>query len=185
MGRDSTCVPLKWLAIWISELAAMIWMSGLAQAASEPQAAGQIRPSSRALAPIAAGKHARDRRDRSVEPEFAKHGEAGQRIRRDRADRRHQAERDRQVVVAAFLGQVGRREVDGDSPRRQRKPRGDQRRAHPLARLGDRLVRQADNGKRRQPGRDLHLHVDARASIPSKATVETRWTMPLPACNRG
>jgi len=46
---------LKWLAIWISEWAAMIWMSGLAQAASEPQAAGQIRPSSRELAPIAAG----------------------------------------------------------------------------------------------------------------------------------
>jgi len=43
------------LAIWISECAATIWMSGLAQAASAPQAAGQIRPSSRALAPIAAG----------------------------------------------------------------------------------------------------------------------------------
>ena len=50
-GRD----PLKWLAIWISELAATIWMSGLAQAASAPQAAGQIRPSSRAFAPITAG----------------------------------------------------------------------------------------------------------------------------------
>ncbi len=48
-------MPLKWLAIWISEFAAMIWMSGLAQAASEPQAAGQISPSSRELAPIAAG----------------------------------------------------------------------------------------------------------------------------------
>jgi hypothetical protein len=43
------------LAIWISECAATIWMSGLAQAASAPQAAGQIRPSSRAFAPIAAG----------------------------------------------------------------------------------------------------------------------------------
>jgi hypothetical protein len=47
---------LKWLAIWISDFAAMIWMSGLAQAASEPQAAGQISPSSRELAPIAAGR---------------------------------------------------------------------------------------------------------------------------------
>jgi len=54
-GRDSTCVPLKWLAIWISEFAATICKSGLAQAASAPQAAGQIRPSSRELAPIAAG----------------------------------------------------------------------------------------------------------------------------------
>ena len=33
----------------------MISMSGLAQAASGPHAAGQIRPSPRALAPIAAG----------------------------------------------------------------------------------------------------------------------------------
>ncbi len=33
----------------------MISISGLAQAASGPQAAGQIRPSPRALAPIAAG----------------------------------------------------------------------------------------------------------------------------------
>ena len=54
-GRDSTCVPLKWLAIWISDFAAMIWISGLAQAASVPHAAGQIRPSSREFAPIAAG----------------------------------------------------------------------------------------------------------------------------------
>src|ERR1700704_5062918 len=55
-GRDSTWVPLKWLAIWISEWAATIWISGLAHAASAPHAAGQIRPSSRELAPIAAGK---------------------------------------------------------------------------------------------------------------------------------
>src|SRR6195256_5018264 len=54
-GRDSTWVPLKWLAIWISEWAATIWISGLAHAASAPHAAGQIRPSSRELAPIAAG----------------------------------------------------------------------------------------------------------------------------------
>ena len=33
----------------------MISISGLAQAASAPQAAGQIKPSPRALAPIAAG----------------------------------------------------------------------------------------------------------------------------------
>ena len=38
----------------MSEFAATIWMSGLAQAASAPQAAGQIRPSSREFAPIAA-----------------------------------------------------------------------------------------------------------------------------------
>ena len=43
-GRASTCVPLKWLASWISERGARISMSLLAQAASEPQASGQISP---------------------------------------------------------------------------------------------------------------------------------------------
>ena len=113
-------------------------------------------------------QHARDRRDRSVEPEFAEHGEAVERIRRDRADRRHQAERDRQIVMAAFLRQVGRREIDGDPARRQRQPRGDQRRAHPLARLGNRLVGQADDRERRQARRDLHLHVDRAGLDPLK-----------------
>ena len=54
-----------------------------------------------------------------------------QRVVRHRADRGHQAERDRQVVVAAFLGQVGRREVDGDAARRQRQARGGERRVAP------------------------------------------------------
>ncbi len=47
---------------------------------------------------------ARDRRDRSIEPKFAQYRETGQRIGRDRADGGHQAERDRQIVMAAFLG---------------------------------------------------------------------------------
>ena len=68
-------------------------------------------------------QHAGHRRDRSIEPEFAEHGEAGKRIRRNGADRRHQAERDRQVVMAAFLRQVGGREIDGDSARGQRQAR--------------------------------------------------------------
>ncbi len=73
-GRDSTCVPLKWLAIWTSDRAAMIWMSGLAHAASEPQAAGQIKPSSRAIGADRGGKHAGYRRDRAVETELAENG---------------------------------------------------------------------------------------------------------------
>jgi hypothetical protein len=71
-----------------------------------------------------------------------------------------QPERDRQVVVAAFLRQVGGREVDGDAARRQCQSRGHQRRAHPLARLRHGLVRQADDVERRQPRRHLHLDVD-------------------------
>ena len=106
------------------------------------------------------GQHAGDRRDRAVEAELAEHGEAGQRVVRDGADGGHQAERDRQIVVAAFFGQVGRREVDGDAARRQREARGGQRRAHPLARFGDRFVGQADDVESRQPRRDLDLDID-------------------------
>ena len=70
--------------------------------------------------------------------------------------------------MAAFLRQVGRREIDGDPPRRQRQPRGDQRRAHPLARLGHRLVGQANDRERRQTGRHLHLNVDRAGLDPLK-----------------
>jgi hypothetical protein len=52
-------------------------------------------------------QHARDRGDRAVEPQLAQNGKARDRIRRDGADRRHQAERDREIIVAAFLRQVG------------------------------------------------------------------------------
>ena len=84
-----------------------------------PHAAGQIRPRPMALAAIAAGSTpatARSCRRATV-----------RRARRNRravagqgADRRHQRERDRQIVVAALLRQVGRGEVDDDPLRRQR-----------------------------------------------------------------
>ncbi len=105
-------------------------------------------------------QHARHGRDRAIEAKLAQHREAAHGVRRDRADRRHQAERNGQVVVAAFLRQVGRRHVDGDAPRGKREAGRDQRGAHPLARLRHRLVGQADHVERREPGRDLHLHVD-------------------------
>jgi hypothetical protein len=79
---------------------------------------------------------------------------------RHRADCGHQAERDRQIVVTAFLRQIGGREIDGDAARRQREARGDQRGAHALLRFGHGLVRQADDVEGRQAGRDLHLDVD-------------------------
>jgi hypothetical protein len=79
---------------------------------------------------------------------------------RDGADRGHQSKRDRQIVVTALLGQVGRCKIDGDPAGRQSEPGGDQRRAHPFARFGDRLVRQADNGKGGHSWRNLDLYVD-------------------------
>jgi hypothetical protein len=111
--------------------------------------AGGCRADQALVARIGADRgpqHARHRRDRSVEPELAEHGKAGKRIRRNGTNRRHQAERDRQIIMAAFLRQIRGREIDGDSPRRQRQARGDKRRADPLAGFGHRLVGQTDNG---------------------------------------
>ena len=79
---------------------------------------GRFRPAGRrahqALAarigPDGGGQDAGHGRDRTVEPEFAQHRETGQRIVRNGADRRHQAQRDRQIIVATFLGQIGRRQ---------------------------------------------------------------------------
>ena len=159
-GRDSTCVPLKWLASWMSDDGATISISGLAQAASAPQAAGQIRPSLRELAPIAAGSAPATAAIEPSRPSSPSTVKPFERVVRHRADRRHQAERDRQVVVAAFLRQVGGREIDGDAARRQREAGGDQRGAHALLRFGHRLVRQADDVEGGQARRDLHLHVD-------------------------
>ncbi len=62
--------------------------------------------------------------------------------------------------MAALLGQVGGRQVDGDAARRQSQPRRDQRRAHPLARLRYGFVGQPHDVERHQAGRDLDLYVD-------------------------
>ena len=106
------------------------------------------------------GQHAGDRRERAVETELADDGEALHRIGGDGADRRHQAERDRQIVMAPFLREVRGREIDGDPARRQRQPRGDQGCAHSLLGFGNGLVRKANNGESGEPRRHLRLHVD-------------------------
>ena len=144
----------------MSEDAAMISISGLAQAASGAAGGRAHQALAARIGADGGGQHAGDRRDRAVEAEFAQHGEARQRIVRNGADRRHQPECDRQIVMAAFLGQIGRCEIDGDAAGRQRKARCDQGRAHPLARFGDGFVGQADNGEGRQARRHLHLDVD-------------------------
>jgi hypothetical protein len=59
---------------------------------------------------------------------------------RQRADGGHQPERNRQIVMADFLRQVGGRQINGDAARRQRQPRGDQGGAHALLGFGDRFI---------------------------------------------
>src|SRR5215831_13561916 len=65
-----------------------------------------------------------------------------------------------QAIVTAFLGQVGRGEIDGDALGGQRQPGGDERGAHSFAALADRLVGQANDVEHDSAGGDEHLHVD-------------------------
>ena len=105
-------------------------------------------------------QHARRRRDPPVEAELADRDIMRQAFGIGRPDRRQQAKRDRQVEMRAFLGQVGGRQVDRDPLGRKRKADRAERRADPLAAFGDRLVGQADDDERGQPGGKLDLHLD-------------------------
>lgn len=61
-------------------------------------------------APVGADRsrqYAGNRRDRSVETELTQDGKAAQRIVRNGADRCHQSERDRQIVMTSFFRQIG------------------------------------------------------------------------------
>ena len=88
----------------MSEDAAMISISGLAHAASGPQSRRADQSFAARIGADGGREDSGDGGDRAVETEFAEHGETGKRVVRNGADRRHQAERDRQIVVAAFLG---------------------------------------------------------------------------------
>ena len=98
--------------------------------------------------------------ERTVERQFAKRHRLRHVLLRDHADGRQQRERDGQVEMRAFLGQVGGRQVHGDLAGRQGDGHGGQRRAHPVARLAHRLVRQADDGKGGHAGGQGALHLD-------------------------
>ena len=105
-------------------------------------------------------QRAGDAADRAVEREFAERREAGNRIRRDRAHRRHQGERDGEVVVAALLRQVGGRQIDSQVLERQPQADRMQRVTDALPALRDRLVGQPDDGEGLRPRRDPYLHLD-------------------------
>jgi hypothetical protein len=89
---------------------------------------------------------------------------------RDRADRRHQAKRNRQVVMAAFLGQVGRREIDGDAAAGKARPE-----AISAERTRSRASETALSGrptiaKAGMPGATCTCTSTGRTSMPSNAT---------------
>jgi len=83
-------------------------------------------------------------------------------VGREDAHRAHQPQRDRQVVMAALLVEIGRREIDRDPLDRKGEPDRGERGPHPLAALGDRLVGQADEeeGADATPKMDLNIDID-------------------------
>ena len=62
--------------------------------------------------------------------------------------------------MAAFLRQIGGREIDRDAPRRQREAGGHEGRAHALLGLGNGFVGQANDVEGGKAGRDLYLDID-------------------------
>jgi hypothetical protein len=140
-------------------------------------------------------QHSGDPGQRAVERDLAQGDVAKELVLRQHLHFGEEPQRDRQVEMAAFLQHVGRREIDRDVPRRQRQAEHGQGRAHPLARLGDRLVRQPDDGERRQPRGDRHLGLDVDDLDPVKrhgANPRDHFpacplapTLPCPACGEG
>jgi len=78
----------------------------------------------------------------------------------DDFQRGEQGEGDGQVEMAAFLGHVGGRQVDGDALGRKCDGHRRQRGSHAVARLGHGLVGQAHEREGRDAGGDGALHLD-------------------------
>ncbi len=70
--------------------------------------------------------------------------------------------------MAAFLGQIGGREIDDDALGRQRQTGGMEGAAHPLTALVHRLVGQADDDEFRQARHHLDLNIDRNGLDPLK-----------------
>ncbi len=181
-GRSSTCVPFMWLASWMSDPAAMISISGLAHAASGPHAYGQIRPSPRAFAPIAAGstpatgeiEPSSPSSPSTVNPETASCGMAPIAAIRPSAIGRSKWLPSFGRSAGAMLTvmrRAGSASPDASSAARTRS------RASDTALSGSPTTLNAGS-----PGATCTCTSTARASMPSNATVDTRWTIATPAC---
>jgi hypothetical protein len=108
------------------------------------------------------------RHDTPVQGQLADRAPAVQAVRRDDAHGAHDGERDRQVVVAAFLGQVGGGEVHDDALARHGQAKARKRASNPLAAFADRLVAEADNDDGALAAGQLDLDVDAARFNPLK-----------------
>lgn len=108
----------------------------------------------------AGGEHAGNRAQLAGEGELAEEFLALQRGQRDEAVGGEDAEGDGQVEAAAFLGQVRRRQVDGDVALRELEAGVEQRGAHAVLALAHGGLGQADDGKAGQAGAEVDLDGD-------------------------
>ena len=107
------------------------------------------------------GQHAAHRPDPAVQPELAEQHRVVEHVRRHHLLRGQDRRRDRQVEARAALGQAGRRQVDRDPlGRRPVLAAVHHRRAHPVARLRQRRVRQPDQAVRRHADAEVGLDLD-------------------------
>ena len=104
-------------------------------------------------------QHTKRLTERAIKRELPDRRMPVQGVRRYDAHGSQQAERNGEVVVAAFLGQVSRREIDGYAGGRNGEADGREGGAHTLAALAHGLVRQADNREKGISGSDVDLHV--------------------------
>mgnify|MGYP001427364283 CR=1 FL=1 len=103
-----------------------------------------------------------------IETELAKGNIAVQRVLRNGAKRPHQRQSDGQIVVASFLGQISRRQIDGNALGRQAQTRRHQRRTNPFPALPHGLVGQANQNQAGKTRRNLRLYVHRHGLNPLK-----------------
>ena len=109
----------------------------------------------------------------------------GQQIARDLTGCREDADGDREVETPAFLGQIGRGQVDGDAARRKLEPTVDDRGADPVFCFFDLGFGQTDDGEARQSVGKMNLDFDLRRVHAGEGTTANDGNAHRPAaCNR-
>ena len=105
-------------------------------------------------------QYARHTAEGAIQRQFAQHHEIFQALAGEHTHGGKKCEGNRQVVVAAFLSQIGRRQIDGDALWREGQAQRPECCPHPLATFAHGLVGEADHRESDGPRRDHDLHVD-------------------------
>ena len=147
-----------------------------------PAGLGADQPATARIGGHRRRQSARDRIDLTVERQLADDDEFVEVVLRHDAHDNEQPERDGQIIMTAFLGHVGRGEIDRDALGRQPEADGMERSANPFAAFSDRLVAKPDNGKDRRAAGHMDLHVDGPCLHPLKRNrLDPRDHAPAPS----